>query len=359
MLPQRTRNTGNCGAWSYVASPNPDTSYDTLNGVAAISANNVWAVGSYGSGSLTFIEQWNGAQWKVVASPDVNGNNSLSGIAAISANNIWAVGSYNNASTLIEHWNGTNWSVVASPNVPSLADGLTAISAVSATDIWAVGTVSGNKGFQGLIEHWNGTSWSIVSSQGVGQLTGVAAIASNNVWAVGSASGTKNIQTLIEHWNGTSWSVVKSSGPGLAANTLNGVAAISANNVWAVGDDTNSVGPHAEFAPLIEHWNGASWSVVSSPLQGTSDLVNGIAAISATNIWAVGDYRTGLDPYGPYYTWIEHWNGASWSAFNSPSPGSIASDLLAAAPVPATSKAWSVGFTQGDNNYQTLTESYC
>jgi hypothetical protein len=152
--------------------------------------------------------------------------------------------------------------------------------------------------------------------------------------------------------------VVSSSGPGLAINILNGIAAISANNVWAVGDDADNGAPSAQYRPLIEHWNGSSWSVVTSPMKGTSDFLNGIAAVSASNIWAVGNDRTGLDPNGPYYTFIEHWNGSAWKVFKSPSPGSQ-NDLAAAARVPATTSVWTVGFKQTNAIYQTLTEFYC
>jgi hypothetical protein len=152
ILPRHTYSAKACGTWSQVTSPNVGTSYNTLNGVAAISAHNVWAVGAYGNGSITLVEHWTGIQWQVVASPNVKGSlsDSLSGIVAITTNNIWAVGSYNNASnnsqTLIEHWNGSKWSIVSSPNVVSVANSLAAISAISATDIWAVGSVSGNTG---------------------------------------------------------------------------------------------------------------------------------------------------------------------------------------------------------------------
>ena len=193
---------------------------------------------------------------------------------------------------------------------------------------------------------------------GSGQLYGVTALAANNVWAVGNDAGTNTIQTLIEHWNGSSWSVVSSSGPGLVINRLNGVAAISANNIWAVGDDSRSAAPSAQFAPLVEHWNGSNWSVVISPLQGTSDFLRGIAAVSASNLWAVGDYRNGIDPSGPYFTLIEHWNGTSWSGVKSPSPGSVASVLGAAARVPTSRSVWTVGYIQ-DSISQTLTEFYC
>jgi hypothetical protein len=361
-------SSSTCGVWKTVASPNVGTSTNFLNGVAAISSTNVWTVGSAGNGngSLTLVEHWNGMRWKVVASPTITGSisASFSDVAALAANNIWAVGNYINASntqqTLIEHWNGTSWSIV--PN-PVLGSGqLSSIAVIASNNIWAVGSTVGTSmnGYQTLIEHWNGTGWSIVPGPGSdsGQLFGVTAIASNNIWAVGNVANTKGIQTLIEHWNGTIWSVVSSFSPGLGSNTLNKIAAISSNNIWAVGDDTNSSGPSATFAPLVEHWNGTTWSIVTSPMQGTSDFLNGIAAVSASNIWAVGDYRSSTDPEGPYFTLIEHWNGTTWKAIKSPSPGSTASDLLAAARVPATRSVWAVGFVQGTTS-QTLTEFFC
>ena len=65
-----------------------------LEGVKAIAANNVWAIGSYlltGSPSRTLIEHWNGATWSVIPSPNIaSRDNYLNGIVAISANNVWA-----------------------------------------------------------------------------------------------------------------------------------------------------------------------------------------------------------------------------------------------------------------------------
>jgi hypothetical protein len=299
----------------------------------------------------------------VVSSPHIAG--SLSGIAAIARNNIWAVGendTSNRQETLIEHWNGRAWKIVASPNFAPSGNTLVAISAVAASDIWAVGTTTGassTSGYQPLIEHWNGRQWSISNSPALaGRLFSVAAIGPNDAWAVGSYSGPHGIQTLIEHWNGTHWSIVSS--PNLSAiNELNSVVKISANDVWAAGDSTNSSTPSAEFTPLIEHWNGTKWSVVNSVLQGTSALLTAMAAVSANNIVVVGVYRTGHDPQGPYFTLVEQWNGAQWSVVSSPSPGSLNSGLVAAARVPRTNRIWAVGFTFDGTNYQTLVEKHC
>src|SRR2546421_12759221 len=57
---------------------------------------------------------------------------------------------------------------------------------------------------------------------------------------------------------GSSWSVVQSPNVGTSSNDLNGVAVVSSSNVWAVGEDNTN-------QALIEQWNGSSWKVVSSP----------------------------------------------------------------------------------------------
>ena len=74
--------------------------------MAATSASSAWAVGGYRHSTppnRTFIEHWNGQRWAVQPSPSVGVSaNSLFGVAATSAANAWAVGSYRGISrTLI------------------------------------------------------------------------------------------------------------------------------------------------------------------------------------------------------------------------------------------------------------------
>src|SRR5439155_1566738 len=142
--------------------PNPQ-----LNGITAISANDVWAVGYYQNytngfnGTLT--EHWDGSSWKLVPSPNASSENQLIGVTAISANDVWAVGYYQNYTTgyhvtLIEHWDGSSWKVIPSPNASS-ENQLSGVTAVSANDVWAIGSYRNSTGFQGtLVEHWDGTT---------------------------------------------------------------------------------------------------------------------------------------------------------------------------------------------------------
>jgi hypothetical protein len=284
------------------------------------------------------------AAWSVVPSPSpgVSGN-ELNSVAVVAATDIWAVGDVtaaNGASqTLTEHWNGTQWSVVQSPNPSAFHNVLHGVTAISTTDVWAVGWFNNTQDIpMTLIEHWNGTQWSVVASPNgsinSNFLFGVTAVSSNDVWAVGEFNNASGFfQTLTEHWNGRTWRVVSSPNVGTHNNVLNGVTAISANDVWAVGDFLDST---SNAHTLIEHWNGKKWSVVPSPNPGTgANTLNAVQAVSTDNVWAVGQTST--------QTLIEHWNGKKWSVVASPNV-SMQNNLLSGVAIVSANNIWAVGF---------------
>ncbi len=332
------------GTWTVVSSPSPGV----LNAVASVSANDVWAVGTNNSQTLT--EHWNGTAWSVVPSADVRSgaSDALLGVAAIASNDVWAVGKVNTTTPpLIEHWNGTSWRLVKAPNQDGF---LNAVSAVSTNDVWAVGNfVSGFE--QTLIEHWNGRKWSVVPSPSpdtnFNTLNGVIAVSANDVWAVGFTHSSLGIdQTLVEHWDGTSWSVVPSPNEtGTITNQLYAVAAASANDVWAVGEWVNG----STTESLIEHWDGTSWSLVTNPGAGQ---LTGIAIVSPTEIWAVGSQ---LINFTNFETLIEQWNGTSWTVVSSPNPGANSDILNGASADPTSGQSWAVGDFADPSGGGTLT----
>ena len=117
--------------WSVVPTPSLNASF---TGVAGAAENDVWAIGSQASRKTEnpLIEHWNGTNWSVVPSPNPAPqiNNSLFSVAAVSANDVWAVGLAFGPFT--EHWDGTSWSIVSTPS------GLNALGGLSAA---ATGTV--------------------------------------------------------------------------------------------------------------------------------------------------------------------------------------------------------------------------
>jgi len=294
---QNRFSSNSCGKWSVVPSPSPNVVPSGLSVVAAVSANDVWAVGTSGSqlsSGQTLIEHWNGAHWQIVKSPNPGSiYNSLYGVTAVSATNVWAVGYYVHTTgvtqTLIEHWNGSRWSVVKSPSPASMNNELFSVAAVSEGSVWAVGTSSTTVG-QTLIEHWNGSRWSVVTSPSPGSkgssLSGVAVVSASSIWAVGDYMKSGTQQAFAENWNGTSWQVVPSPSVG-TSSTFWAVGAVSAKDVWAVGDTANG---NQGFQTLTEQWNGSRWSVVTSPNPGSGgNTLFGVAAVSASSVWAVGN----------------------------------------------------------------------
>src|SRR5438067_7801982 len=166
-----------------------------------------------------------------------------------------------------------------------------------------------------------GPAWSIVSSPNASatqenQLYAVTCTSASDCWAVGDYL-TDNFyyQTVIEHWNGAAWSIVRS--PNTSAtqdNLLRGVTCTSASDCWAVGSYVISTGPFSGFyyRTLIEHWNGTRWSIVTSPNASTrqDNELRGVTCTSASDCWAVGQYNT---DFSSPHTLVEHWNGAAWS----------------------------------------------
>jgi hypothetical protein len=327
-IAQTSSNAPACGPEWITQTAVPQ--YAVLNGVAAVSANDRWAVGSVDTGTLT--EHWDGSTWSVVTSPNVGSDsNGFFAVAALSANDIWAVGIHSTTTTgsqtLTEHWDGSQWSVIPSPDVTPYNNSLFGVAIVSTNDAWAVGgydTTSNGPG-QTLIEHWNGASWSVATSPNVGthdnRLNAVAAVAANDVWAVGNYRDSNTSYTLVEHWNGTAWSVATSPNVG-TASSLSSVTVVSANDIWAVGNSGINT-----TSTLTEHWDGIGWSLVTSPNVGVAqNLLQGVTAAAPNDVWAVGEYASS---YSFAETLIEHWNGSAWSVVSSPSPGSLESNLIA------------------------------
>src|SRR5215472_8977910 len=180
-------------------------------------------------------------------------------------------------------------------------------------------------------------------------LTSVSADSASDAWAVGSYVNNRTgvRDTLILHWNGTAWSRVASPNPGTRFNVLNGVSAGGAKNVWAVGFYRTQA-PGA--LPLILHWNGTAWSQVTAPASGMPQTeLNGVSTVSGRNAWAAG--FAGKPAVGQFATLLLHWNGTAWAQVKSASPAPTGRyNLLNGVSAIGHGHAWAVG-----NNPQSTT----
>ncbi len=222
---------------------------------------------------------------------------------------------------------GDGWSIVNRPTVRHAW--LEATSTVG-NGIWAVGlTTSAGP----LAEYWDGTSWARTAThvKGWAGFWGVSGSGPRDVWAVGSHSLDRPV-ALIEHWNGARWRFVSSPIDLTRPEQLLGVWAASPTDAWAVGYR----GKH----PLIEHWNGLEWRVVRTPAPPNGGGFESIAGSGPKDIWAVG-FRGPAGWYPAFGTLVEHWDGSRWSIAHA--PGASSDLALNSVAVVGPNDAWAVG----------------
>jgi hypothetical protein len=321
--------SGCVAAWRVV--PTPAVGYGQLNGVAASTPTDTWAVGRSGVVGRrgrpyhSLIEHWDGSRWKVVPSPRLSWG-ELNDVVAVSPTDAWAVGDVNSypkpSEPVIEHWDGRTWNRVT---VGGVREGLYGVTAVSARDAWAVGGKT--------TLHWDGNLWTRVPRARGAYLGAVVAVSARDVWAVGGwRDPTRPVAT---HWDGRSWHpFVLPRPPGDPAEywSLVSVAAVSAGDVWAAGG--GEVGSTVR-EPLVYHWNGRRWRRATSP--SVDGKLFGIAARSAKDVWTIAwaDPRGG----GSGATFAG-WNGKTWRA-DKPVPRR----LLSAVATDTAVHLWAVGST--------------
>jgi len=333
--------------WSVVPGPSPSANF-TLNAMACTSSTDCTSVGFTSIGILTgLIESWNGTTWSVEFGPPVPGSdgNELDGVSCPSATDCVAVGftwvwvpNDETNGALIETWDGSTWSVVPSPD-PGYSNRLSSVSCTSSTNCVAAGSYSPESGqySQPLIESWNGTAWSVVPTtdpgpspgQGNVDLLGVSCSAVDSCVAVGTVYTTSAAQPLIEIWDGTSWSI----SPGAVEGAiLQGVSCTGTNSCVAVGQSTPT------NLTVIENWDGTGWSLARSPALGRrtpfAEDLTGVSCSDPSRCVAVGGFKAKSKSASE--TFIETWDGLTWTATLSPNPGGMYDSLSGVTCIPSS-----------------------
>jgi len=174
-----------------------------------------------------------------------------------------------------------------------------------------------------------------------GVLTSVASISRTDAWAVGwRQDGTNGDFSLIEHWDGTGWRVVPGAHDDAEYPILRDIAAVSSTDIWAVGSDA--------AGPMAEHWDGVAWRMVRppspSPGRGYASQIVSVAARAADDVWAVGWSL----PRFTVHAVIEHWDGVAWSRVPAASFPHVDQGLSGVVTI-APDDAWAVGWSENDD----------
>jgi hypothetical protein len=321
---------GHDGASCWQAVPGPAVpagDSGNLLGVSMSGPVSGWAAGftiPSGANFRPLLARWDGRRWRAARLPaGATGFGRLDGIAALSPSNAWAVGGAETATgttsvPLIIRWDGRRWARVRAAPVPGYAyTELLGVAAASPSDAWAVGEAENTAGqLRTVTEHWNGRSWALVPSPSLGTLSvlsGVAVSGTHQAWAVGGSFAATS-RSLVLRWTGHAWQ--RAATPRATNPSLQSVVAVSPSQVWAVGDTVPS---KRLTLPYALRWTGHAWRSVPVPAGPARD--GGRQMISVTvlrggHLAAVGD---NLGPTGGAL--YAGWNGRRWSVAAGPLNG--------------------------------------
>ena len=193
----------------------------------------------------------------------------------------------------------TTWKKVPFPRNVRVA----LAQASSPTDVWAFGG--------GAVVKLTGGTWKTVKVFNA-EITGATVLSSTDVWVFGTNDKSGATRLGVYHDNGHAWTRVSSTaGDGYA---------VSDHDVWASAGNS------------VENDNGHQWKATSLarllPAKDKDDeLVSGIIALSATNVYALDvDYAAGGETAVLY---VLHYDGRTWSKVaqnNGFSVGSLTPD---------------------------------
>jgi hypothetical protein len=318
------------------AAPAGDRS-DRLVAVAGSGPDDLWAVGERLPDSrhvFPLLEHWNGRRWAYSAGASLRGRQAyLTSVAALTADDIWAVGDFASVGSLppaplIEHWNGRSWSLQPTDALARLGTGLpqtlVSVAVVASDDVWVLGTPGSRS--SDVYLHWNGASWQLLRGPRIGPHFGSAAmqvIAADHrghLWAAGGwmrGYGEAAVPGggTAERWNGHRWAVDQRA---RWTEPLTRVAPVAPDDAWAVaGGSFSTAGTYGVTPVQVLHWNGTTWRVQLDLGAASSAGVTGLVALSAGNAYMTGGYTTTGQPF------IRHWNGVEWRSLPLPRGGDV------------------------------------
>ncbi len=324
-----------------------------------------------GGKSAPYAQAWNGISWTNIAAavPEGATAGELQSVDCFSFGEslfCFAAGSYTSSGvtkSLIVSGGTTGLSAVqTTPNPEGASE--TALKGMacrvfSSTSCMAVGysVKSGKKtAFAvGLNSEAKWVTQSLPEPEGAtsSELHGVDCPATTFCVAVGSytVSGG-SIWAWSATWNGTSWTLRTIPKPaGSIRTVLLDVSCSRASACAGVGIYRDSGGLQTSF---VQRWNGTSWShqVSANPVGSTNTVLQGVSCVASSPCVAVGDWNN-----GSWQPMAQEWNGSAWALDTTPNPAGATETIIEGVAC-RTTGCLSVGwYKDSGGKFKTLGES--
>ncbi len=145
------------------------------------------------------------------------------------------------------------------------------------------------------------------------------------------------------------WDVIPTPNSANATQSvIRDVAAITPTDVWAVGGFTITNGGSSPTYAFALHWNGSTWVEIPTPQPTSCPTCTHVTlwavdALGPNDVWACGEkFVQGPGGSPGTHILVMHWNGSSWTAMNTPIQAA-AGDVLYGVEAIAPNDVWFFG----------------
>ncbi|HEY3435832.1 MAG TPA: hypothetical protein VGK43_03370 [Solirubrobacterales bacterium] len=333
-------SSATAATWTIQTTPNAagaehSNLYDiSCEGSATKACYSVGKQTTSGGVSSPYAQIWNGTSWtnQTVVTPEgatAGEFQSVDCAPSLVFEKLFcsAAGSYTSGGvtrSLVENSNVSGWALNTTPNPEGASE--TALKGISCRYLFstceAVGySVKSGKKTAFVIGRNSEAKWLIQTMpepEGAtsSELHGVDCPSSTYCVAVGNytVSGG-SIWAMSATWNGTSWTLRTVSKPaGSIRTVLLDVSCSSSSECAGVGIYRDSTGLQTSF---VERWNGTSWSHQASanPVGSTNTVFQGVSCNTGPCV-AVGDWNNGKN----WLPMAQEYNGSAWALDTTPNP---------------------------------------
>lgn len=244
-------------SWARVAMPPWVTPGDATGstGVTPVVAAHGGGTWVFASGATGYAARYNHGKWSKVSVPDVPVS-----IAALSLNDIWAVGvNLKRHGYVLMHWNRTRWITTAIPK-PHLTTGETfyvgSLVAASDTSAWVHIGISKVGPAGNVLLRWNGRRWSRVGLPPLWYVNqaGMAQDGHGGLWMAGTSPAPAGQPRFYHYASGHWTSQIVPGDDGKPSNKVEmlGMTWIpGTRSLWAVGE--SAVGVPGVQAAILKY----------------------------------------------------------------------------------------------------------
>jgi hypothetical protein len=328
--------------WTIQSTPNASgAEHSNLYDIscAATGTNPCLSVGKLtesGGNSAPYAQAWNGTSWSNITAKSPEGATagelqSVDCIPFLGTILCMAAGSYTTSgvpkSLILSGGTGGLSTVQTTPNPEGASEtalkGMGCRNSLSACVAVGYSVVSGKKSAFAIKYSSSESKWVIQSipepaSATSSELHGVDCPTSTFCVAVGSysLSVSEPQWAWSATWNGSTWTLQTVAKPsGSLRSVLLDVSCESSSSCTGAGAFRNSSNVQVSF---IERWNGTSWSYQTSPnpVGSTNTVFQGVSCIASSLCVAVGDWNNGKS----WQPMAQEWNGTAWALDTTPNP---------------------------------------